>query len=112
MVKRKKQPKFCKDGMEPNRCGIFSFLADQWIEMGNEDGSPRSGSSLGRHLSTTKQAISRQAVCNWRNGTGGKQPPWHLLMQLCDELGYIVLQSPEKTDIIPVEQAQAVLEAS
>lgn len=80
-------PPACQPSAAPNWFGIFSKLRDHWLA--NNQG--RNLTQLAARLGVHKQKISQ-----WATGSGDASPaPQHIFMQLCHELGYVIVLGPE-----------------
>ena len=90
-------PLMCRPGASPDdfRFKVFTTLREQWVSKDDTDdeGKPRrrTYTMLAEMLGVTKQAVSQ-----WATRSGDKSPPpWHVLMRLCHELGYVIVLRPE-----------------
>jgi hypothetical protein len=84
-------PASCQPGAIPNLFKVFSELRDHWL-------ARHKGATV-RQFATRFNLLPQKAT-QFATGSGdASPPPWYLIMQLCHELGFVVVVTPDGAQI-------------
>lgn len=80
-------PAMCRPGQAPNWFIVFDELRKQWIARN----PGKNYTNLAERLGIPKQRVTQYATGSGDSGP----PPVYVLMQLCHELGFVLVLAPE-----------------